>query len=215
MKTIQIFKQNTAAFDVDATKCFTPLCPNEIPVAGGDEIVPALNLQASFARLRIGSKDAHAMNAIYTATPDHPQFSPLGAENADIYWNRHSIPGTEGFELLPGLPDETGYSYFVWKGIEPDLHPYGACYHDLAGKLSTGVIEYLKSQHIDTVIVGGLATDHCVKTTALQLNAAGFSVIVNLSACRGVAEESIAAAIECMTAAGILVVDTLDGFKLI
>lgn len=214
MDNIRINPQHTASFIVDATKCFTPLCPGEIPVKGGDEIVPALNQQSTYARLLVGSKDAHSEKAIYNATPEHPQFSALGAKNADLYWNKHSIPGTQGFELLPGLPAPADFDFFVWKGIEPDMHPYGACYHDLAWKLSTGVIEYLTVNQIDTVLVGGLATDHCVKTTALQLRQAGFRVIINLSACRGVAPETINQAIEEMQQAGIIVVENLDLLKI-
>lgn len=211
---IEIVRARTASFDVDATQCFTPLCPDEIPVPGGHEIVDALNAQATYAAYRIGSKDAHAATAIYNATPEHPQFSPLGAPDADIYWNRHSVPGTKGFEMIPGLPQPRDYSFFVWKGIEPDMHPYGACYHDLAGKLSTGAIEYMKVKKVDTVLVGGLATDYCVKTTAIQLAKAGFRVIVNLSACRGVAEETVHAAIKEMRAIGILVIEDMKNCEL-
>ena len=91
--------------------------------------------------------------------------------------------------------------------MEPDMHPYGACYHDLAGKNSTGVIEFLKLKNIDTVIIGGLATDYCVKRTALQLKNAGFNVIVNLAACRGISAPTTANAIEEMKNAGINVID--------
>jgi nicotinamidase/pyrazinamidase len=52
--------------------------------------------------------------------------------------------GTEGFELLDGLPKPQQYDYFVWKGIESDLHPFGACYHDVSELRTTGVIEVLK-----------------------------------------------------------------------
>jgi nicotinamidase/pyrazinamidase len=87
------------------------------------------------------------------------------------------------------------------------MHLYGACYHDLGDQLSTGVIEYFKVKAIETIIVGGLATDYCVKTTALQLRAAGFEVIVNLEACRGIAEGSVSAAIEEMKMAGIVIIN--------
>jgi nicotinamidase/pyrazinamidase len=208
-----IVRKNTASFDIDAQKGFTPLCPDELPVDGGDRIAGALNDQAGHARLRIGSKDAHCRQAIYNASPEHPQFSTLKAENADLYWNTHCVPGTEGFELIPGLPRPIEYDFFVWKGIEPDLHPYGACFHDLAERKSTGVIEYLKLHHIATVICGGLATDYCVKNTALQLTRAGFRVIVNLLACRGVDEKTSAQAVKRMRDAGVLVVDSLAGFE--
>ncbi|MFX5522361.1 isochorismatase family protein, partial [Acinetobacter baumannii] len=78
-----------------------------------------------------------------------------------------------GFELLDELPRPIDYDFFVWKGVEPDLHPYGACYHDLAERRSTGVIEYLRQNGVSHVLVGGLALDYCVKNTALQLRRAG------------------------------------------
>jgi nicotinamidase/pyrazinamidase len=96
----------------------------------------------------------------------------------------------------------TDYDFFVWKGIEPDLHPYGICYHDFAEKLSTGLIEFLHASHIRVVIIGGLATDYCVKVSVLQLCQAGFQVWVNLAACRGLDEQTMALAIERMEAVG-------------
>lgn len=89
------------------------------------------------------------------------------------------------------------------------MHPYGACYNDLAGRQSTGVIEFLQMNGIKTVIVGGLATDYCVKMTALQLCAAGFQVVVNLEACRGISPGTTRAAIDEMVGKGIVVVESL------
>ena len=197
-------KEFTASFDVDAQKGFTPLCPNELPVAGGDEIVMALNKQATLAKYRVGSKDAHNLNATWVANKDNPQFAPVVGcgDNVDIRWNGHCNVGNPGFELLDGLPAPIDYDFFVWKGIELDLHPYGACYHDLAGKKSTGVIEWLLDKSIEDVIIGGLATDYCVKTTALQLNE-HFDVSVNLTACRGISDATVEQAIDEMTRAGI------------
>ncbi|MET1254615.1 isochorismatase family protein [Aliikangiella maris] len=199
-------RAKTASFDVDPQYAFTPECPNELPVSGGTEIVPALNHQAQFAAIRVGSKDSHSPQAIWIANQDTPMFSPVEGDNVDIAWNAHAIPGTKGFELIKGLPDPADYDFFVWKGIELDMHPYGACYHDLKDKLSTGVIEFLKVKAIENVIVGGLATDYCVKTTALQLKRAGFHVIVNLQACRGIAPDTIEAAIQEMQAAEIVII---------
>lgn len=203
---ISIKPEKTAAFDVDAQYAFTPECPDELPVEGGNEIVDALNKQATFASIRVGSKDAHSPKAMWVANDKQKMFSAIAGNNVDIVWNLHAVPGTKGFELLEGLPKPTEYDFFVWKGVELDMHPYGACYHDLGNQLSTGVIEFFKVKAIETVIVGGLATDFCVKTTALQLTTAGFEVIVNLEACRGIAEESVSTAIEEMKVAGIIII---------
>lgn len=201
--------ETVAAFDVDAQNCFTPLCPEELPVPGGHLIVNELNAQAQVAGLRIGSKDAHPSNPVWRAVDDRPQLSPVkGHDNADTHWNLHAVPGTKGFELLEGLPLVTEYDYFVWKGVEPDMHPYGACFHDLSDQKSTGVIEFLQAKGVETVIVGGLALDVCVKETVLQLCRAGFQVIVNLGACRSLGEETGRSAIEIMKSAGAQFIDS-------
>ncbi|MRI34833.1 nicotinamidase [Endozoicomonas sp. OPT23] len=203
--------QKLAAFDVDAQNCFTPLCPEELPVPDGHRIVEALNRQAELADFRVGSKDAHPETAVWVASEEKPQLSPVnGYENSDLHWNAHAIPGTFGFQLLDGLPAVTDYDFFVWKGVEPDLHPYGACYHDHAEKRSTGVIEFLRCQNIKTVLVGGLALDYCVKLTVLQLLAAGFRVVVNLSATRSLQSSTGKQAITGMAEAGAIMVNDYD-----
>ena len=104
------------------------------------------------------------------------------------------------------LPDENQYDVVIEKGIDPLKHPYGACYHDLAEKEGTGIIEWLQERKVETVIVGGLATDFCVKTTVLQLTEAGFKVILNLAACRGVALKSTQQACQLMKDEGVKIV---------
>ncbi|WP_263147051.1 nicotinamidase [Pseudomonas sp. RIT-PI-AD] len=192
-----------ASFDIDAQKGFTPLCPDELPVPGGDGIVPALQEMAERAHLRLGSKDAHSPQAPWVVASHAEMLRSLPLANADLSWVSHCVPGTPGFELLDGLPQPLDYDYFVWKGVEPDLHPYGACYHDLAERRSTGAIEFLRQNGVSHVVVGGLALDYCVKTTALQLRRAGFAVSLYLPACRAIAESTARAAEAEMRAAGI------------
>lgn len=192
-----------ASFDVDAQKGFTPLCPAELPVPEGHLIGAELNLLASRAQLRLGSKDAHSPTAPWVVGSHAEMLQPLALPDADLTWVSHCVPGTSGFELLDELPEPLAYDYFVWKGVEPGLHPYGACYHDLAERRSTGAIEYLRAQGVSTVLVGGLALDYCVKTTALQLRRAGFEVLVYLPACRAIAQDTADAACTQMRAAGI------------
>jgi len=201
-------RELVASFDVDCEYCFTPECPDEVPVPGGLEIVGELNEQATFAAYRLGSKDAHSPRAHWVADEDHPPFSPIEGDNMDMHWPEHAVPGTRGFELIHGLPEVTDYDFFVWKGVELDMHPYGACYHDHARTLSTGVIEFLSRQGVTTVLVGGLATDYCVKHTALELNEAGFRVILNRGAARGVADETTAETLRILAAEGIELIDS-------
>jgi len=204
---MSITKQQTASFDVDPQRSFTPLCPNELPVKGGDEIAGDLNFMASFASVRVGSKDAHTASAPWVVEGHENMLKPTGLPHADLTWVSHCVPGTEGFEFLDGLPNTLQYDYVIFKGVDPLFHPYGACFHDFHGRLSTGVIEFLKIKGIERVIVGGLALDFCVKTTALQLAAADFEVVLYMPACRGISEEGCEKALTEMKAAGIQIIN--------
>lgn len=176
-----------ASFDVDAQKGFTPLCPNELPIKNGDTIVPGLELLASKCDYRVGSKDWHNEKAVWKSTKSNEQLTKCeGYKNVDVYWNMHCVGGELGAELLPNLPHPSDYDFFVWKGMEPDIHPYGACYHDLYEKISTGVIEFLKSKEVTEVYLGGLALDYCVLNTALQLVHSGFKVFIYIPATRAI-----------------------------
>ena len=180
-------------------------------MAEGDTIVAELNAQAALADLRVMSKDAHSPSAKWIVDKAVDMLQPTGLPNADLTWVPHAIVGTPGFELLDGLPAATGYDYCVWKGVDPEFHPYGACFHDIDEKLSTGLLEWLHSKQAQTVIVGGLATDYCVKTTVLQLLKGGaWRVIVNAAACRGIAPDTTEAAWNEMMAHGAIVLENAE-----
>lgn len=214
---MKIDKKHTASFDVDPQKGFTPLCPNELPVNEGQLIGKALNENATYSSIRVVSKDSHPHNAEWIATENKPMLTEIEnpSENMDVYWNSHCVVGTEGFELIPDLPKESDYDFIVYKGVEKNMHPYGACYHDLNEKISTGVIEFLKCNGIENVIVGGLATDYCVALTAKQLKKAGFNVIINLNSCRGISEEQIEKALYEFKEMSITVVNDLKEITLV
>ena len=197
------FSKRVASVDVDSQKTFTPLCPNELPVPDGHLIAKALNEIASLADYRVMTKDAHAPNAVWVVDKPEQMLQPLNLPDADLTWVAHAVPGTEGFELLDELPAPRDYDFCVYKGVEPDMHPYGACYHDTNEKISTGLIEWLRQQQVETVLVGGLAYDYCVKFTAIQLAKAGFRTIVTDEACRGIAAETMQIAQEEMLSAGV------------
>ncbi|MCK9417179.1 isochorismatase family protein [Candidatus Dojkabacteria bacterium] len=187
----------TASFDVDAQNGFSFLCEDELPVLKIDEIddlVRECNENAEKAKYRYASKDTHPLNGEWTATEENPQYSVVGLPNVDIRWNKHCVVGTYGFELLPGLPEMTDYDFFIYKGAEKNLHPYSPCYHDLKKTISTGIIEKARHDGVKTFILGGLALNFeeeplCLGSAALDLKDAGFNVIVNLAATRGIGSE--------------------------
>jgi len=200
-----------ASLDIDVQSGFSEICPKELPVPGALEIVNALNEQAKFASVRVGSKDAHPSGGFWTVGKAYEETKEF--QNVDKFWPEHCVAGTLGFTSLPGIPALSKYDYFVFKGCDQFFHPYGACYHDLSERVSTGLIEYLQCNEIDLVLIGGLALDYCVKTTAIQLKDAGFMVIVNLEACRGVSQDTITKAIIEMTTRKILIVKDTDQAK--
>lgn len=196
------------ALEVDPQKTFTPLCPDELPVPEGHLIVDELNAQALYADKRVVCRDAHCLAAPWLCGQHSEMLKETGLPEADVTWVAHGIVGTDGYDLLDGLPPLNAYDYCVWKGIDPYFHPYGACYHDLSERLSTGLLEWLQIQNADTIIVGGLATDYCVQTTVMQLlrHPVAWRVIVNRGACRGLNPESTAWAWQKMEEAGAIII---------
>ena len=207
-------KMTVVAIDIDPQKTFTPVYTGELPLPFLDVIVAGLHAQAALADYRAVSKDAHSPAAQWLCASHAEILRPTGLPDAPESWVAHAMIGSRGFELLDGLPDVRGYDFCVWKGIEPDMHPYGACYHDHAGRLSTGLIEWLRDVRAQVLVVGGLATDFCVKESVLQLaKAGGWRVLVNRAACRGIAADSIARAWAEMAAAGTILLDDAAAVK--
>jgi len=205
MITVELIK--TVSFDIDAQNGFTPNCPNELPVSDGDEIAEECNKNATKAMYRYMSKDAHPSQSAWTVD-ENPMLTPVGLPNVDVCWPRHCVVGTYGFELIEGLPKPSEYNFIVYKGAEFDMHPYSPIYHDLAKKISTGVIEKAKCDGVDTFILGGLALDYCLGEAAFDLKNAGFRVIVNLGATRAIGDAQ--AFIEKAKEKGIEFVETAD-----
>ncbi|MDE1210667.1 isochorismatase family protein [Vibrio aestuarianus] len=213
MQTIKIDKAKTASVDVDPQKGFSELCPNELPVAGALEIVDELKHNHNKASVRLVSRDMHPPGAAWEAESPDKMLQPVGLPEVDIKWNPHCVVGTLGVELLPGLPAVREYDFQLNKGIDPDAHPYGAFYHDQADTLSTGGIEFLRSKAIDTVIVGGLALDFCVKKSVEQLLDAGFRVILNLASTRAVFPENAITVIGELADKGVILVENSDAIQ--
>lgn len=212
-QTIKIDKTTTASIDVDPQKGFSELCPKELPVQGALEIVEELKRNHSKASVRLVSRDMHPPGAAWEAETPENMLEPVGLPEVDIKWNPHCVVGTSGVELLPGLPDIRDYDFQINKGIDPDAHPYGAFYHDQADTLSTGGIEFLRAKQIDTVIVGGLALDFCVKKSIEQLVEAGFKVILNLASTRAVFPDNANNVANALAKKGVVLIKDARGLE--
>ncbi|MEX0334679.1 isochorismatase family protein [Vibrio tubiashii] len=212
-QTIKIDKTTTASIDVDPQKGFSELCPKELPVQGALEIVEELKRNHSKASVRLVSRDMHPPGAAWEAETPENMLEPVGLPEVDIKWNPHCVVGTSGVELLPGLPEIRDYDFQINKGIDPDAHPYGAFYHDQADTLSTGGIEFLRAKQIETVIVGGLALDFCVKKSVEQLVEAGFKVILNLASTRAVFPDNADNVANELAQKGVILIEDAKGLE--
>jgi nicotinamidase/pyrazinamidase len=153
------FNFSTAALlVVDVQRGFTTLCPAELPVPGGLEIVPAVNrlLERPWKRID-ASQDWHP--------PDHCSF--LGRR--DNLYPPHCVMGTPGAEFLPGLRVERFHA--VWrKGFQSDFEAYAVTAQH------PGFAARLRAEGVETVAVCGLATNICCFYAARDLRRAGLAV---------------------------------------
>jgi nicotinamidase/pyrazinamidase len=142
-----------------------------LSVRAGEEIAGAINAHAASGDydLVLATRDWHP--------PDHGSFAAQGGP-----WPPHCVQGSEGAALHPGL-DTAPIDAIVDKGQDPGTDGY-------SGFEATGLAERLRDHGVDAVTVVGLATDYCVKNTALDALREGFAVRVDPAAVRGVEVET-------------------------
>jgi nicotinamidase/pyrazinamidase len=150
---------------VDFQNDFTP--GGALGVDGGDAIAERLNELARSGDydLVVATRDWHP--------PDHGSFAAQGGP-----WPEHCVQGTAGAELHPAL-DRALVDVVVDKGQDPATEGY-------SGFEATNLAELLRERDVEHVTVVGLATDYCVKNTALDALRAGFGVTVDSTAVRAV-----------------------------
>ena len=121
------------------------------------------------------------------------------AEQPDFLetWPAHCVVGTGGVELHANLDREPIEAVF-------DKGEYAAAYSGFEGTADGVPLAYwLRGHGVDAVDVVGIATDHCVRATALDAVGNGFATRVLLPLTAGVAEASTEAALEQLRAAGV------------
>ena len=139
-------------------------------VHGGEEVPALINVELAAAR---------AAGALVVFTQDwHPAETPHFVTSGGI-WPVHCVGGTWGAELHPAL-DAAPSEPRIRKGTGGEDGYSGFTMADpLTGeKASTGLEALLRQAGIERVVVAGLATDYCVKATALDAVALGFETAV-------------------------------------
>ncbi len=112
-------------------------------------------------------------------------------------WPRHCVVGTDGVELHPALDRGPIEAVF-------DKGEHAAAYSGFEGSSDgVGLADWLRQHDVDAVDVVGIATDHCVRATALDAVANGLTTRVLLHLTAGVSESTTEAALDQLRAAGI------------
>lgn len=142
-------------------------CPGgALAVAQGDQVVPVLN--------RLAARAGALGLPVYASRDWHPIDSKHFAANGGP-WPTHCVAGTAGARLHPDLALPSG-AMIVTKGTTRDEHGYSAFDGQVAGRGT--LLADLRSRGVDHVIVGGLATDYCVRASALDARRHGLGVTV-------------------------------------
>jgi NAD+ synthetase len=157
----------TALIVVDVQNDFCP--GGALAVAGGDRLAPLIAEAAATAGTVIATRDVHP--------PDHVSFAERGGP-----WPAHCVEGTPGAELHPSV---AGMAFDIVhdKGGDRDREQYS----DFDG---TQLAESLRERGVRRVVVAGIATDYCVRATALDAIREGFETTVLTDAVAAVDAES-------------------------
>ncbi|AEO13953.1 nicotinamidase [Thermococcus sp. AM4] len=167
---------------VDMQRDFMP--GGALPVPGGDEIIPIVNECVKKFRERgaliVATRDWHP--------PDHISFRERGGP-----WPRHCVQNTPGAEFVVELPED---AIIISKATEPDKEAY-------SGFEGTNLAEVLREKGVKRVYVCGVATEYCVKATALDAVKHGFETYLLTDAVKGINPEDERKALEELQRAGV------------
>lgn len=191
---------------VDIQNDFLP--GGALPVANGDDVVPVANTVQPRFPLVVATQDWHLANHGSFAS-QHPGRKPGDrgelAGLPQVFWPDHCVQGTPGADFAAGLNRKHVAKVFP-KGTDPKIDSYSG-FFDNGHRKATGLGDYLRARDVSDVYLLGLATDYCVKATALDACQLGFKVHLILDGCRGVnlREGDVDRAIEEMRTAGVRV----------
>jgi len=162
---------------VDIQRDFLP--GGALAVANGDAVVPVANRLQPQYELVVATQDFHPAHHLSFAT-NHTgkQVGDIIQLNGldQVLWPSHCVQETAGAEFADGLHTEQITKVFP-KGTDPEIDSYSG-FFDNGHRKATGLGDYLKARDVTEVVIVGLATDYCVKFTALDAQELGFRTIV-------------------------------------
>lgn len=199
---------------VDIQNDFLP--GGALAVPDGDAVIPVANrLQAAFP-LVVATQDWHPANhgSFAASHPGKKVFEQIDLNGLpQILWPVHCVQNTPGVALAASLKQDRIAKVFQ-KGTDPGIDSYSGLF-DNGHRKSTGLGEWLKAKGVTEVFVCGLATDYCVKFTALDAVQMGFNTHFIEDASRGVNlhPDDVKNAVEEMKRAGVALVQSEELLK--
>jgi nicotinamidase/pyrazinamidase len=160
---------------IDLQNDFVP--GGALAVANGDQTIEIANqLLSEKGRLfdiAVATQDWHPSNHKSFAANNGAEVGSMGTLGGlpQVMWPTHCVQGSSGAEFVKSL-EIRKVDKIVQKGTDPQIDSYSG-FFDNGHKKATELASYLKSQNVDEVIVMGLATDYCVKFTALDARELG------------------------------------------
>ncbi|NET31937.1 MAG: bifunctional nicotinamidase/pyrazinamidase [Cyanothece sp. SIO1E1] len=163
-------------------------CPGgALEVKEGDEVIPIANALMEKFDLVVATQDWHPANHGSFAA-NHPWRKPGQVIDLhglqQVLWPIHCVQGSFGANFHPTL-HQAGITKVFVKGTDPTIDSYSG-FFDNGHRKATGLGDYLKGQGVTEVFIMGLATDYCVKFTALDAVELGFATSLIEDASRGV-----------------------------
>lgn len=196
---------------VDIQNDFVP--GGALAVANGDQVVEVANRLIPKFDLVVATQDWHPANHKSFASQHdgmniYDQFELNGLPQTA--WPDHCIQNTPGADFVEGLAP-SGTENVFHKGTNPEIDSYSG-FFDNGHQSATGLGDFLESKQVQEVFVIGLATDYCVKFTALDAIKLGFETNLVEDGCRGVDLNAgdISTAIAEMKDAGITILQSRD-----
>jgi nicotinamidase/pyrazinamidase len=186
-----------------------------LPVPGGDEVVPVINrlIAEGGYDLVVASQDWHPPDHRSFAS-QHPGKKPfeMGALRGkpQVMWPDHCMQGSRDAEFHPAL-DRSRIHFVQRKGEDRETDSYSV-FRDNHAERATGLDAELRRHGIAELDICGLATDYCVKFSALDALAMlpGVTVRVIEDASRGISVEGVRAALDELRRSGVAIVTTAE-----
>ncbi|HEY1066128.1 MAG TPA: bifunctional nicotinamidase/pyrazinamidase [Pirellulales bacterium] len=196
---------------VDVQNDFLP--GGALAVPKGDQVVEPINALLPHFPLVVATQDWHpAEHGSFAANNPGRRVGELHslAGRPQVMWPVHCVQLTHGATLAPQLAHH-GIDEIVQKGADPAVDSYSG-FFDNDRRSATRLHDVLQQAGVQRVFVCGLATDYCVKATALDARSLGYEVALIEDACRGVnlQPDDSARAIAEMAAAGVRITTTQE-----